>query len=152
MEENPYQNMLTALKASGHRLTPQRRAICRVLAESKEHPSAQMIFEVLHRQDDTLSLGTVYNTLDALTRLGVVTTLGEVGDSDSTRYDADTGPHVNLACVRCLRIIDIQSAYVHQLAAEIEQTSGYALLGARVLYYGICPECQAKNIAGKNEN
>lgn len=152
MEENSYQNMLTALKVSGHRLTPQRRAICRVLAESHEHPSAQMIFEVLHRQDDTLSLGTVYNTLDALTRLGLVTTLGEVGDSDSTRYDADTGPHVNLACIRCRRIIDIQSAYVHQLAAEIEQTSGYALLGARVLYYGICPECQAKHTTSKNEN
>ena len=25
---------------------------------------------------------------------------------------------------------------------EISQASGYKLLGARVLYYGLCPDCQ----------
>jgi Fur family peroxide stress response transcriptional regulator len=140
---NTYETMLQALKSAGYRITSQRKAICRVLAESDEHPSAQMIFEQIRKQDDTLSLATVYNTLDALTHLGVVNVLGEVGDRDSIRYDGDITPHVNLACVRCHRIIDIPSQFVHDLECEVEQNSGYALMGARVLYYGLCPDCQA---------
>lgn len=144
MNEASYHNMIDALKAAGYRMTSQRKAICRVLANSEEHPSIQMIFDQLRGEDDSLSLATVYNTLDALTRLGVVNTLGEIGDKDSVRYDADTSPHVNLACVECQRIIDIPSQHIHSLVHEISQNSGYTLLGARVLYYGICPECMAK--------
>jgi Fur family peroxide stress response transcriptional regulator len=108
-----------------------------------------MIYEDLRPRFDTLSLATVYNTLDALARLGAVNLLGEVGSGDSVRYDADTAPHVNLACVRCQRIIDLPSEHVHHLDREIEETSGYALLGARVLYYGVCPECQAAGQQGE---
>lgn len=154
MERHALDPMLKALKAAGYRLTPQRKAIIRVLAESEEHPSAQMIYETLRQEDaarsaehisaDALSLATVYNTLEALTRLGVINVLGEVGSSDAVRYDADTAPHINLACVICHRIIDLPNTHVEQLDQEIERTSGYALLGARMLYYGVCPECQAK--------
>lgn len=144
MNRDSYQNMLNALKAAGYRITPQRKAICQTLADSEEHPSAQMIFDQLRPEFDNLSLATVYNTLEALTQLGVVNILGEIGADTAVRYDADTGPHVNLACVRCHRIIDIPSKHVSDLDAEVEQTSGYALLGARVLYYGLCPDCQAQ--------
>lgn len=137
-----FNQMISALKNARYRITPQRKAICIVLAESTEHPSAQMIFAQLSKEDGTLSLATIYNTLEALTRLGVVNVLGEVGDSDSIRYDGDTSPHVNLACVRCRRIIDIPSPYILDLEKDVGQTSGYALLGARVLYYGLCPDCQ----------
>ena len=147
MKNDVLDTMIKGLKAAGYRLTPQRKAICRVLADSEEHPSAQMVYDQLRQEDDTLSLATVYNTLDALTRLGIINVLGEVGSSDSVRYDADTAPHVNLACVRCRRIIDIPSKFVRDLDCEIEETSGYALLGARVLYYGVCPDCLAHEAA-----
>ena len=135
--------LTTSLKNSGMRMTPQRSAICEVLAESKEHPTAAMIHDELRPQFGSLSLATVYNTLDALVKLGVVNTLGADGDG-SVRYDADTEPHVNLACISCNRIIDIPSEHVHHLDDEITSNSGYKLLGARVLYYGLCPDCQEK--------
>ena len=89
-----------------------------------------------------MSLATVYNTLEALVKLGAVNTLGGAGD-DAMHYDADMEPHVNLACLSCNKIVDIHSEHVTQLDSEITATSGYKLLGARVLYYGLCPECQA---------
>ncbi|NPV74738.1 MAG: transcriptional repressor [Anaerolineae bacterium] len=138
--------LLDTLKQAGHRITPQRKAICQALAESKEHPSAQQIYEQLRREDDTLSLATVYNTLDALVNAGAINILGDAGD-DALHYDADTEPHVNLACISCHRIVDIPSRYVHHLDEEIEQTSGYRLLGSRVLYYGLCPNCQKKEVS-----
>lgn len=136
-----YEKMVTALKNSGLRLTPQRQAICRLLVESKEHPSAQMIYEQLHNEDHSLSLATVYNTLDALSKIGAVSVLGVVGGDDAVRYDADIEPHINLACIRCHRIIDIASPTVLVLEQEVEKNSGYTLLGSRVVYYGLCPDC-----------
>ncbi len=149
MINKTYINLIESLKNSGHRVTPQRKAICRVLSESDSHPSAQMIFEQLREEDSSLSLATVYNTLDALTRLGMICELGEFGEQDAVRYDADISPHINLACVNCQRIVDVPSQQVHELVAEIANKSGYTLIGARVLYYGICPECQASNPAAR---
>ena len=135
--------LTTALQQAGMRITPQRVAICELLASSEEHPTAAMIFDELKPRFTSLSLATVYNTLDALVGIGVVNVLGHAGD-DKVHYDADTEPHVNLACISCSKIIDIPSEHVTHLDAEITSASGYKLLGARVLYYGLCPSCQKK--------
>jgi Fur family peroxide stress response transcriptional regulator len=136
--------LIQSLKSAGMRLTPQRMAICNLLVTSDSHPGAQMIYETLQPQFPTMSLATVYNTLDALMSLGVVNALGTAGD-DMIHYDADTSPHVNLACVNCHRVIDLPSQHVAALDSEVASHSGYQLLGARVLYYGLCPECQSKD-------
>lgn len=135
------QELTIAVKKAGLRLTPQRMAVYDLLAGSKEHPSAQMIYHDLLPDYPSLSLTTVYNTLETLVGLGLINELGAVG-SDGIRYDADTGPHVNLACTNCHKVIDLPSKYVSLLDEEVAQTSGYQIRGSRVLYYGICPDCQ----------
>jgi len=74
----------------------------------------------------------------------VVNVLGHAAD-DTVHYDADTDPHVNLACIKCHAITDLPSVYVKELNQEVTRMSGYKMLGARVLYYGLCPQCQASN-------
>ena len=137
-----YHSLVHALQTAGYRITPQRKAILSLLADNETHPSAQMIYEQLRPENETLSLATVYNTLDMLTRLGVINTLGEVGDRDAVRYDADITPHINLACIHCHQVIDIPNSLITQLANQVATESGYRLLGSRVLYYGVCPACQ----------
>lgn len=137
------ETLISSLKQAGLRITPQRIAICRLLCEADTHPTAAMIFEEIRSQYPSLSLATVYNTLDTLVGLGIVTSLGPAGDG-RVHFDADTSPHINLACMECHRIIDIPSKKVGQLQDEVSRTSGYALQGARILYYGLCPECQKK--------
>lgn len=140
--EKTFQVLLDSLKVANLRLTPQRIAICELLASSSEHPTAQKVYEELKPKYPSLSLATVYNTLEELVRLGVVNALGSAGD-DSVHFDADTSPHVNLACLSCHRVIDLPSEHIQQVEHEVSNTSGYRLFGARVLYYGLCPECQA---------
>ncbi len=136
-------SLTLALKQAGLRITQQRLAICELLANSDQHPTAQMIFERLRIEYPTLSLATVYNTLETLECLGAVNSLGSAGD-DAVHYDADTSPHVNLACVSCHRVIDLPSQHVHALDDEVTASSGYQIVGARVLYYGLCSECQLR--------
>jgi len=137
-----YTALITSLKQAGLRLTPQRMAICRLLAESNQHPTAAMIYEQLQQQYPSLSPMTVYNTLKALVELGQVNALGHAGD-DTVHYDADTSPHINLACIRCHQIVDIPCDCLTDLDENISRASGYQLLGARMMFYGLCPACQS---------
>jgi Fur family peroxide stress response transcriptional regulator len=135
--------LIETLKEAGLRPTPQRLAVYGYLQGVNSHPTAQQVYGELAPTHPTLSLATVYNTLETLVSLGVINALGTAGD-DAVHYDADLSPHVNLACVKCHRVIDLPSEHVLAIKQEVSEHSGYRVLGARVLYYGECPACQAK--------
>lgn len=135
---------IDVLHQAGMRATPQRIAICDFLARTDTHPTSNDIYEQLKSRYPSLSLATIYNTLEVLVGMGYVNALGSIGD-DKVHFDGNTSPHVNLACIQCHKIVDVQSDLVDQLDSEINQNSGYRVLGARVLYYGVCPQCQSTN-------
>jgi Fur family peroxide stress response transcriptional regulator len=138
----PYVPFLSStLKQAGMRLTPQRLAICELLSETHTHPTAAAIYEQVHSQYPSISLMTVYNTLNTLVSLGAVTALGNAGD-DTIHYDGNTSPHINFACISCKKIEDIDSTKVAELDGEVISTSGFKVIGASLLYYGLCPDCQ----------
>lgn len=136
-------SLIETLKNAGMRITPQRIAICKLLAESDTHPTAYDIFTGIRSDYPSLSLATVYNTLDVLVAQGVVNVLGHAGDGKA-HFDACTNPHINLACNRCHKIVDMPSENVKLMDDEITRSSGFDLMGARIMYYGICPDCQKK--------
>jgi Fur family peroxide stress response transcriptional regulator len=133
-----------ALSQAKLRLTPQRIEICRVLAESEEHPTAHAIYDELKRKYPSLSMTTVYGTLDTLVKLGAITSLGNVGD-ERVHYEPNTTPHVNLACLSCHRIVDMASDSVATLEAEVQDRIGSKVLSGRVVYYGECIECEDRD-------
>ncbi|MBA3075318.1 MAG: transcriptional repressor [Anaerolineae bacterium] len=137
------EQVIEALRKAGLRATPQRIAICELLTESDAHPTANDIYIELKQQFPSLSLATIYNTLDVLVGIGLVNALGSIGD-DKVHFDADVSPHINLACVKCHKIVDATSNFINQLNDEINKKSGFELFGSRILYYGHCPECQNK--------
>jgi Fur family peroxide stress response transcriptional regulator len=138
---NSLDTLTKSLKQAGLRITSQRVAICRMLGETHSHPTAAVIYEEIHKQYPSLSLATVYNTLDALVGLGMVNVLGAAGDG-RVHFDADTNPHINLACTSCHRIFDLPSDELANMESVISLRSGFKLRGARIMYYGLCPDCQ----------
>jgi len=138
--------LIETLRQAQLRLTPQRLAICRFLAGTDSHPTAQDVYRSLKPDFPSLSLATVYNTLEALVALGAIHVLGNAGD-DATHYDANTDPHINLMCIHCHRIVDLPSQTVATLEEEAATQSGFRILGARVIYYGVCPDCQNTSVS-----
>jgi Fur family peroxide stress response transcriptional regulator len=139
-------SLTASLKQAGLRLTPQRVAICQFLLESKDHPTAVMIYEHLRSRYPSLSPMTVYNTLKALVELGQVNALGHAGDN-TVHYDANISPHLHLACIRCHRIVDVPCDCLSGLDETVRRTSGYQLLGACLMFYGLCPTCQPSGVS-----
>jgi Fur family peroxide stress response transcriptional regulator len=132
--------LVTRLRAGGQRLTPQRLAIFHALAASDEHPSAQMIHEVVQAKYPMLSLATVYSTLELLRDMGEII---EVGFTDEgRRYEPNLHPHINLVCVQCGRIEDFEAVALTTVERSVADGSGYEIQGSRVECYGLCPECR----------
>lgn len=127
------------LAEHGYRVTPQRVAIYEYLAGTDSHPSAEDIFNHIERQYPMVSPATVYKTLELFTRLGVISELG-FGDGPS-RFDGNPHTHINLQCVECRRIYDIDAEILSEVAARAKQ-SGFQVLGGRHEFYGVCPDCQ----------
>ena len=63
---------------------------------------------------------------------------------DSHRYDGNRPtPHPHLICICCRAIIDPEIGLVQNLESEMARASGYKIVGQRLDFYGICPQCQA---------
>lgn len=131
--------LLEGLKEAGMRMTPQRIWVCQELARREDHPTAQKLFETLRGGYPSLSLTTVYQTLDALVRRGVITSLGSAGD-DAVHYEVNTAPHINLACLTCHRICDLESRHVSLVEEEVQRAVGSRVLSGRIVYYAECLE------------
>lgn len=135
--------LLARFREGGYRITPQRLALLRLLAASKGHPSAAQLYEQLHAQFPTMSLATVYKTLHVLKELGEVLELG-FGANDN-RYDGnEPSPHPHLICLHCRKIIDPDVPQFATLAQEIATGSGFRIVSHRLDFFGICPDCQAR--------
>ncbi len=61
--EHRLRKMVEALRENQFRITPQRLAILKVLAESKGHPSVESIYEQVKPNFPTTSLATIYKAV-----------------------------------------------------------------------------------------
>lgn len=137
-----FEELVAKLREREYRLTPQRIALLRLLAASDGHPSASQLYEQIKDPFPTTSLATVYKTLNVLKEIDEVLELGFSGDDN--RYDGRKPyPHPHLICIRCQKILDPEVSLAQSLVQEVAQSSGYQLVGHRLDFYGLCPDCQA---------
>lgn len=124
----------------GWKMTPQRMAILKYLEGNREHPSAEDIHRAVSRKFPTMSIATVYNTLETLRQKGGVLEL--TIDPGRKRFDPNTEPHHHLICGHCKKIVDVHAEY--DLAVPDPQKDDFEVTGNHVEFYGICSACRGK--------
>ena len=82
----------------------------------------------------------VYNTLATLVNLGLIREM-EFEATDN-RYDTNLAPHMNLVCVLCGTIIDVDQRWPVS-ADTIRRSHGFEVVDLRVEGRGICAKCRA---------
>ena len=133
------QRIIEGMKDKGLKLTSQRLAIVDIVAEAKTHPSAADVFVAARMKAPRISLSTVYYTLDALKRAGLIREL-EFTDLDN-RYEGDVSDHLNLVCRGCGKIEDFPAASPVP-PPDVEKKAGFKVEGVRLEYYGYCRKCR----------
>lgn len=124
-------------------VTPQRLAIFRELAATDRHPSAEELHTAVRRQMPTLSLATVYKTLDTLAVIGAVRPVSRLGARG--RWDANLEPHHHLVCTACGDVSDVTEPALDAAAAPARRVAarhGFAAAGHAVEIFGRCAACR----------
>jgi len=129
-------------RARGLKVTPQRQAIFRVLHGEQTHPTAESVYEAVSRSMPTISLRTVYQTLNDLASMGEVQNL-ELG-TGSARFDPNVDAHHHLVCERCGRVVDVY-ADASRVTVPTPQRHGFTISSTEVVFRGTCPDCKRKD-------
>jgi Fe2+ or Zn2+ uptake regulation protein len=142
------ERFVTRCRAAGLVPTPQRLAVFRHLADGHGHPSAEELYATVRRELPTLSLATVYKTLDALARIGAVRRVARGGAR--SRWDAGLESHHHLVCIECGSVTDVLDPRLDAVkarAAVVGELHGFAVSGHVVDIFGRCATCRGGSAA-----
>lgn len=128
--------------ATLHRYSRQRERIYQAVHASREHPSAQMVYDLLREELPRLSLGTVYRNLHQMAQEGMLQEL----EGPTARFDACLAPHAHIRCTCCGRVMDL-SALEEPAPVRSAAEAGWQVERYSLMLEGICPAC-----AGKDHN
>lgn len=138
-------SIIEALRRKGYKATPQRVEICRFVIRSRDHPTAQEIYNEVKEVHPTVSLATVYKTLQVLKGLALIQELNF--PQGQARFDSYMVPHINLVCLRCGIIRDLDDLTVREIVTRVADATKFAMTGQRLEIYGICKKCRRTELS-----
>jgi Fur family transcriptional regulator, stress-responsive regulator len=127
-------------RARGLKVTPQRQSIFRVLHSSTVHPTAEAVYDVVRAEMPTISLRTVYQTLNDLAAMGEIHAI-DLG-TGSARFDPHTGPHHHLVCESCGAVQDLEVEFPG-VDVPAGNPYGFTVTTAEIVFRGKCRACTA---------
>lgn len=119
------------------RVTPQRLAVYRALAEDLSHPTAESVYGRLSKQLPGLSQATIYRNLQFFESENLIRRVSSPGAIG--RFDANVGPHQHLLCRVCGRLEDISVPELHK--ARIPHIEGFKVEELDIRLVGLCGSC-----------
>ena len=127
-------------REEGLKVTPQRMAVYKALIESKEHPSADMLYRKVKKKFPSISLDTVNRTLLTLAEIGAAFIVE--GSGDVKRFDGGLENHQHFKCIRCKRIIDFHYKPFDNIPVPKSIGEKFTVLKKTVYFEGICNLCK----------
>jgi Fur family ferric uptake transcriptional regulator len=119
---------------AGLKMTGPRKTILKVLGESMDHPSVEAVYERAKAVDPTISIATVYRTLNMLDELDLVTR-HEFNEAFS-RYETNMEHHHHLIDLESGQVIEFQNSELEKLKERIAHEMGFELVDHRLELYG----------------
>lgn len=141
MEDGYTQRIIRRLREEGLKVTPQRIAIVKFLDGNRDHPSVEEIHRQVAREFPTISLATVYNTLDTLEQIREVQAV--TIDPSRKHYDPEMSPHHHVICNDCRSIRDVFADYTRVLKIPDELAREFQVEDTSIHFRGVCRDCAA---------
>ena len=143
-------DIIKRLKEKKVTLTPQRMAVAELLNSSTAHPTVDDIHKGIQRRYPTMSVATVYSTLELLKEFGEIHELS-IRKRGKWCFDPNRDLHHHLLCRKCGKILNIEFDCPRSCAIIAKEgIKGCKVEEVQAYLYGICSEC-LKNESGKKE-
>ena len=129
------------LRQNGYRLTPQRHAVLKAIADSHDHMTPAEIYSRVQQDYPAIGQATVYRIINLLTELKLICRVNLNGDIQSYLMRRPTEHHHHLICLHCGRAVDFTDCGLSELEQRLATETGYRVEGHLLEVYGCCPDC-----------
>lgn len=133
------ERILALLRADGGRVTTARRALIEALLAARAHVTADDLAARVQAAHPEVHRSTVYRTLDALERLGVVVH-SHLGHGGGVYHLADER-HQHLVCETCGAVVELPDAELVPLARAVRKRYGFTIEPGHFALVGTCRTC-----------
>jgi Fur family ferric uptake transcriptional regulator len=130
------------LRRHGLRVTAQRLAILDALAGLGGHSTVRQIHQAALRRHPDLHLATVYRTLDALRRAGLVDAFASSAGSHRFAPRDPKHPHAHLLCRACQQVNELPLDSLIPMAKRIQRHAGFQVDLRHLTLIGTCAGCR----------
>lgn len=136
-------SFLNFLKQMKLKKTPHRVEISEILKSAERPLSADDIYAELIKKNHTISLSTVYRTLDTLSENDFVKKIDFEIDNRTFYEPISEVHHHFLICLGCGKIIKINECPLpSNFEHSLEEKNHFVIVSHRLEHYGYCAKCQ----------
>lgn len=117
----------------------QRECILNNLRSRRDHPTADMVYESVRKEQPNISLGTVYRNLAFLAENGQILKISTGAGPD--RFDGFTHPHIHFSCRYCGRVLDMDNVPDFEMIDKATEQFDGEIEGYELQIFGKCGDC-----------
>jgi Fur family ferric uptake transcriptional regulator len=134
INRDSYKELEAKCMRAGVKMTDQRRVILRVLTSATDHPSVESVFDRAKAIDASISMATVYRTLNLLDEMELVNR--REFNQNYARFEVNATHHHHLVDLETGEVIEFQNEKLERLKEEIARELGYELVDHTLEMYG----------------
>lgn len=131
--------VLDGMRASGVRVTAARRAVVQALVDAHDHVTADDLAAAVATATPDVHRSTVYRTLDALEKLGVVTHV-HLGHGRAV-YHLTDHLHQHAVCEACGHVVQLSDDVMHAVQQRVRRDTGFEIDPHHFALVGRCAHC-----------
>ena len=130
-----------SLNVAGLRITNQRALLLELIRQGEGHLDADELYRRARDKQPRLSLSTVYRTLQAFKRLGLVEE--RHFDESHHRYEAkSSAEHHHLVCLGCGGVVEFQYPLARYVKRNVHEAKDFEIVNTEIRMTGYCSKCR----------
>lgn len=141
-----FQDAVRRLRGAGHKLTPQRREILRVLIHAGAPMSALAVTSRVKETYPSLSPDTVYRNLAMLTTTEMVTQINLQHKGTALFEFQGEGHHHHAVCLECGKSFCVEACPLPKVFPLPAEDQHFQVVSHAFEIYGYCSSCQLKEV------
>jgi Fur family ferric uptake transcriptional regulator len=136
------ENLASAIRRRGLKLTRPRQVILDVLESSRGHLDAGMVCAKAKERDGRIGIATVYRTLALLKQLGLAEE-HDLGEDHGHFEAADKAkPHFHFSCIKCGKVVEFESPQIMRMSQSLCGQEGLLISEVHLHLRGYCRKCR----------
>ena len=142
-----FREAIEKIRSEGHKLTPQRMEILRVLIEAGAAVSAQAVLEQVHQTYPCIGLDTVYRNLSMLTNTGIVNQINlQTKGTALFEFQGDAHHH-HAICLTCGKSFCVDSCPLPVKVPLPAADPNFRVVSHAFEVYGYCSACGSRPVS-----